>query len=379
MRQSILLSYSLQVLAIALSVLAFRVRRGRVDFYTLTAISIWTVVVIAIYFKYREDQVFFYSNDQLWHQQLISVYLKAGIHLNIPDIISNRYIITIPAMIASKFGVNAMLAIKAMQLVFLLCTYDEAKKFILDRKTSFSLWHMYLIVGPTSLFISTLALRDTVIVYFTVICFLRSTWRPKLIALVFVFLLRPHLAVAIFVGSVASTLIGSRHKKWELPNLMLGSIILYAFGAFSYFVGANIQAGLPFRLPESVFAQAKFTRLFANFVGLQFLTLGPSVVNLQIGQLLLSRVIFIESLLVPVLFLLTILRHREQLGAMKQSLLFSFIFLYGLTSQTDWNSSRQNLPFLAVMATLGVASLTLRMNSREVLKNRIRVNAKTHG
>ena len=374
-----MLNYSIQAIIIASLVLMVRCRRGRVDFYTLIATSIWTVVVIAIYFKYREDQVLFYSNDQLWHQQLISVYLKAGIHLNIPDIISMRYIVTIPAMIASKFGVNAMLAIKAMQLVFLLCTYDEAKKFILNHKASFSLWQMYLIVGPTSLFISTLALRDTVIVYFTVVCFLRSTWRPKLIALVFVFLLRPHLAAAICVGGVTSTLIGLRHKKWALPNLVFGSVILYAFGAFSYFVGGSIQAGNTFRLPISVFTQAKFTRLFANFVGLQFLTLGPSVVNLQISQLLLSRIIFFESLIIPVLFLLTILRHRERLGAMKQSLLFSFIFLYGLTSQTDWNSSRQNLPFLTVMATLGVASLTPRINSREVLKNRIRVNTETHG
>ncbi len=365
-----MITYSIQAILIALLVLIVRNRNGRVDFYTMIATSIWTIVVIAIYFRYGEEQVLFYSNDQLWHQQLISIYLKAGIHLNITDIINYRYVVTIPAMIASNFGINPMLAIKAMQLIFLLCTYDEAKKFILDRNSSFPLWKMYLIVGPTSIFISTLALRDLFIVYFTMVCFLRPTLRPRLIALVFVFLLRPHLAVAICVGAIVSSLIGLRQKNRDLPNLVFSSIILYAFGAYSYFVGASIQSGLSFRLPVSVFSIEKFVRLFSNLVGLQFLTLGPEVVNLPISQLLLSRIVFIESLIVPVLFLLTILRHREQLGAMKRSLLFSFVFLFGLTSQTDWNSSRQNLPFLAVMATFAVASLAQRQSSQNVPQSR---------
>jgi len=365
-----MITYSIQAISIALLVLAVRHRNGRVDSYTLIATSIWTVVVIAIYFNYREDQVLFYSNDQLWHRTLISVYLKEGINLNISDVINHRYIITLPAMIASKFGINAMLAIKAMQLVLLLCTYDEAKKFILNRMPSFSLWHMYLIVGPTSIFLSTLALRDIVIVYFTMVCFLRPTLRPKLIALVFVYLLRPHLAVAFLVGSVASYLIGLRHKRWDIYNLIFGSIILYAFGAFSYFVGVSSRAGGPLRLPDSVFAIEKFVRFFSNLVGLQFLTLGPELVESPISRLLLSRIVLIESLIVPVLFLLTILRHREQLGAMKRALLFSFVFFFGLTSQTDWNSTRQNLPFLAVMATFAVASLALRENSQAAPETR---------
>lgn len=351
-----MLNYSIQAVAVAVSVLAIKSRRGRVDSYALLAVVLWTIAVIAIFYRYGQEQVLFYSNDQLWHQQLISVYLKSGIHLNIPEIINNRYIVTVPALIASKFGFDPMLAIKVIQLVMLLSTYEEAKKFVQNHKRNFHTWHMYLIVGPTSLFISALALRDLVIVYVTMIFFLRSKIRQKLLALFFIFLLRPHLAVAVCVGSITTQLIGLRRKNAQLPFLLSGSFFLYIFGTFSYYVGANIQTGMRLRLPESVLSQEKFVRLFLNFVGLQFLALGPSIVNLRIDQLLLSRLVFFESLLVPILFVATFFRFYETLGNLKNSLFFSFIFLYGLTSQTDWNSSRQNLPFLAVMATLAVVS-----------------------
>jgi hypothetical protein len=35
----------------------------------------------------------------------------------------------------------------------------------------------------------------------------------------------------------------------------------------------------------------------------------------------------------------------------------SFLFFYGIVSQTTWNSTRQNIPFLACMGVLAVADI----------------------
>jgi hypothetical protein len=35
----------------------------------------------------------------------------------------------------------------------------------------------------------------------------------------------------------------------------------------------------------------------------------------------------------------------------------AFLFFYGVVSQTTWNSTRQNIPFLACMGVLAVADI----------------------
>ena len=42
----------------------------------------------------------------------------------------------------------------------------------------------------------------------------------------------------------------------------------------------------------------------------------------------------------------------------------SFVFFYGLTSQTNWNSSRQNIPFIIAMGLVGIVNLETYSNHR---------------
>jgi hypothetical protein len=45
-------------------------------------------------------------------------------------------------------------------------------------------------------------------------------------------------------------------------------------------------------------------------------------------------------------------------------ILSSFVFYLGLVSQTDFNSTRQNIPFLAAMGIVAVANIEAALRSR---------------
>lgn len=367
-----MLSYTLQVIAFSAVLLSLQIKRRHIDVYIVAAIIAWTIATILIFFRYGQDQVLFYSNDQLWHRMLISEYLGNGLHFNLGEIMGARYVITLPAFIASKFGVDPILAIKMIQLVFLLLTYREGKRFIERNNVDFKLWQTIFFVGPTSVFLSTLALRDLVIVYFTTQIFLRNSINRKLLGMTVVVLLRPHLAVAILAGWILSRLISRRTQRLSLPVLLGTSLFCYMTGAVSYFIGSSIQSGISIRMPVDVFTQYKFVRMFANFVGLQFLTLGETVVNLSIAQLLLTRVIFVDTFLIPITFLALVLRRSGWIDHLKTHVLLSFMFFFGITSQSDWNSSRQNLPFLTVM---GLAAVVEIMRSRQTSEPQVHESA----
>ena len=46
----------------------------------------------------------------------------------------------------------------------------------------------------------------------------------------------------------------------------------------------------------------------------------------------------------------------------------SFLFFYGVVSQTTWNSTRQNIPFLACMGVLAVADLERLQKMKQKIK-----------
>jgi hypothetical protein len=60
---------------------------------------------------------------------------------------------------------------------------------------------------------------------------------------------------------------------------------------------------------------------------------------------------------IPLLFLIATFRHPDFLTRYKVLTLQSFLFFYGIVSQTTWNSTRQNIPFLACMGVLAVADI----------------------
>ena len=103
-----------------------------------------------------------------------------------------------------------------------------------------------------------------------------------------------------------------------------------------------------------------------NMLGIQFLTLDESVVDASTLTLLLSRIIFIDTWLIPALFLVFLVQQSKHFTHLRVQIYFAFIFFYGLTSQTQWNSSRQNIPFLISMGLLVIVGIESRRQSKKV-------------
>lgn len=354
-----LASYSIQAIFFALVAVVVVSRSKKTDLYQFALISIWLVGVIAIFARYGEDQVLFYSNDQLFHFRIIDYYLPQE-GLSLEGIIGLRYLLTVPIYLVSLTGLNAMLAIKFIQLSALLAIYSSGKRYLeaLDLRIKF--WCVPLMTGPLLLFMSLLSLRDVILAYFAILFTLRNPLKFKILPLIFMFLLRPHLGVSMAVGLLLAQTYVHFKPRLKVLNLFLYSIVSYVIGSVSYWIGALIQQGASLQLPNSVFSQIKVTRLVANFTGLQFLTLRDNedlVVSATNSILFLSRVIFFETVAIPILFLIVVFRSFSFNSVAKIQTLLAFIFFYGVVSQTTWNSTRQNIPFLACMGLLAVADI----------------------
>ena len=354
-----LASYSIQAIFFALVAVVVVSRSKKTDLYQFALISIWLIGVIVIYARYRADQVLFYSNDQLFHQDVIEYYLPVeGIQIN--RLISMRYLITVPVYLVSLLGFNAMLIIKFFQLSALLLVYSQAKKFMSEQFLTIKFWQLPLIAGPILVFMSLLSLRDVLLAYFALLFVSSSARNSRILALGGAFLLRPHLGVALAVGYILSILYSRWKPKFQSIAFSVVALLSYGLGTISYWIGAVIQQGADFATPRTVFTQLKFSQLAANFFGLQFLALNNpdrAIVDASTIALLFSRLVFFDTLLVPMLFLIAVFQHPEFLTKQKVLTFHAFLFFYGVVSQTSFNSTRQNIPFLACMGLLAVADI----------------------
>ena len=262
--------------------------------------------------------------------------------------------------LVSLLGFNAMLIIKFLQLSALLLVYNRSQKFMSEHFLTIRFWQLPLIAGPLLVFMSLLSLRDVLLAYFALVFVSSSDRNSRILGLGGAFLLRPHLGVALAFGFILSYF----YSKWKpkLQGLALSSIALlsYATGTIAYWIGAVIQKGVNFDTPKTTFTQLKFFQLAANFFGLQFLTLNDpdnQIVDTSTFSLLLSRLVFSETILIPMLFLIAVFRHPDFLTKQKTLTLLAFFFFYGVVSQTSYNSTRQNIPFLVCMGVIAVADI----------------------
>jgi len=354
-----LASYSIQAIFFALVAVVVVSRSKKTDLYQFALISIWLVGVIAIYARYGEDQVLFYSNDQLFHRDVIEYYLTVE-GIQVREIISLRYLLTIPVYFVSLLGFNAMLIIKFLQLSALLLVYKRSQQFLSEHSLQIRFWQLPLIAGPILIFMSLLSLRDVMLAYFALLFVSSSDRNSRIIGLGGAFLLRPHLGVALAIGFMLSSFYFRWKPKFQSIAFSAVALFSYGIGTIAYWIGAVIQKGVSFDTPRTVFSQFKFSQLAANFFGLQFLALNNpdrAIVDASTFALLLSRLVFFDTLLIPVLFLIAVFRHPEFLTKQKVLTFHAFMFFYGVVSQTSFNSTRQNIPFLACMGLLAVADI----------------------
>ena len=340
-------------------------RRRNLDAYLGLIVATWTLSVILIYAKYGLTQTSLYSNDQDVHLGILNYYLpQEGVIFRFEQIIAQRYLVSLPVYYLSKLGLDGILLFKFQQLVYLILIYRFGRRFLERNSVRVQWWHLVFFCGPIMIFMSTLALRDLAIGFFTLLLVLEQKPTTRICGLIGTFLLRPHLAVALLIGYIVSQIYSYIRPKFYLVSIFFLTIAIYWFGTISYFLGSTIQTGTPIRNPIEVFTQYKFARMATNMLGIQFLTLDERVVDATTLTLFLSRLIFIDTWLIPSLFLVFLVQQSKYFTQQRTQLFFAFIFFYGLTSQTNWNSSRQNIPFLISMGLLVVVGIESRRQTK---------------
>ena len=165
-----LLNYSLQTLLCATVICLFSLQRRNLDAYVTLLVSFWTVSVILIYAKYGLTQTSLYSNDQDVHLGILNYYLpQEGVIFGFEQIIGQRYLVSLPVYYLSKLGLNGILLFKFQQLVYLILIYRFGRRFLERNSVRIQWWHLIFFCGPIMIFMSTLALRDLAIGFFTLL------------------------------------------------------------------------------------------------------------------------------------------------------------------------------------------------------------------
>ena len=355
----LMLFYSCQALLLGLALLLIARQNGKFSNYSILYVFVWTVSVIAIRLKYGVDQVNFYSSDQQTQLEMYERLLLNGLLLSPQQFVADRYLIIVPVRIFDIFGIEPILATKFLQAVCLLLLYRVCVKFLEQNDLRVRLYHAIFFVGPLFIFLSTLGLRDLEIALATTYFFLGQNTYLKQFSLLVLLPLRPHLAVSLAFGWLFIKIF----KKFNFRSIYVALIVVafFAFtvGGYGFIIGRNIRDGNAIVAPQ-IFDQDPWWRFFSNLVGLQFLAFDDRTVNLSVVNLLSLRLIFIDSFLIPICFVITLLSQKLEFTLNRIQVFLSFTFFLGLAAQTDFNSTRQNLPFLSTMGVLALLGLVKR-------------------
>jgi len=345
--------YTAQTLGLAGLCAFFSLRRTAIDFYIVSIISVWSIGVILIYSRMGMDQHFFYTNDQAGYEALVNSIGEFGVSLRLHDLIGGGYPVVLPAFLLTLFGINTVLTLKFLQLVSLILIYKSGRELLARHGKRLVSWKIIFFCGPIFIFMTFLGLRDLALSYLTFMFVFKPAPISKGVGIIGVFMLRPHLGAALIVGKLVSMIYRRvQFKHFHILVLCL-TLSLYFLGAYAFRFGSAFQFGESGITTDEVLSQAKFTRLGANFLGFQFLVLGEAV-KMSFATLFATRILFIDTFLIPIIFLLTMMIPSRRWNSLRIEIFSAFIFFYGITSQTMFNSTRQNIPFLLIM---GIASL----------------------
>ena len=355
----LMLFYLCQAILLGLALLLIARQNGKFSNYSILYVFVWTVSVIAIRLKYGVDQVNFYSSDQQTQLEMYERLLINGLLLSPQQFVADRYLIIVPVRIFDIFGIEPILATKFLQAVCLLLLYRVCVKFLEQNDLRVRLYHAIFFVGPLFIFLSTLGLRDLEIALATTYFFLGQNTYLKQFSLLVLLPLRPHLAVSLAFGWLFIKIFKKFNFRRIYVALIVVTFIAFTVGGYGFIIGRNIRDGNAIVAPQ-IFDQDPWWRFFSNLVGLQFLAFDDRTVNLSVVNLLSLRLIFIDSFLIPICFVITLLSQKLEFTLNRIQVFLSFTFFLGLAAQTDFNSTRQNLPFLSTMGVLALLGLVKR-------------------
>lgn len=327
-------------------------------------IVIWMIGVSLIAWRFNLiEQLNFYSNDQRYYSNVVEELTTRRFFTSGYTLESSKLPFTGPAAVLSLLGLHPTLALKTVSLIYLLMLTNILLTEFHTVKLRDQLTILYLTgTAAIGMFFSSLALRETCMMFFAFQFMTTKKLTHSLLSLSLVYLLRPHLAVALLAGQIAASLwmyFGSRKSAGHLglllfiPSLVLFGSLIFIYQRSGTFFVKTFDSDL-FEIGRSI-------RIASNFVGLQFLTVPESTVNFSLFRLLLFRIPLSETLVIPIVFTVISFVFAHRIRTRHLATLGAFFVYCSISTRTDFNSFRQNIPF---MPLFGVAILQLVRNYR---------------
>ena len=312
----------------------------------------WLVGVLAIAWRFGlVEQLSFYSNDQRYYSEVVKSFFTAGIPWDVDVWLGSKTPYTVAALPLALAGVHPTLALKAVSLVCLLVLTRSVLDAIRSKTYKDQIVTLWLTAcGSIGTFFSLLALRETMMMLFIYRFASSKSLATRGVSLIALYLLRPHLAAAVFAAEVVMVvwrLVRGRLSfgAAETPSLIAIGVIL-GTTLFSWAVGGSSNLRTPFSgdwgIPQAI-------RVASNFVGMQFLTVREETVEFSITRLLLLRLVLNETIVIPVAFTVVCLFLYRQLNDRARFTLLAFTTYSSVVIGTDFNSFRQNIPFMPLM------------------------------
>jgi hypothetical protein len=337
-----------QVGLVGLVLLWFNRDNHVLQFQTLgwITITIWIVMSVGVW-----EQRNFYSNDQRLHAEVVDRYLAGTLNLDLDWWLGlSRAPYTVPAACLAAIGLHPLLALKTISLLSLLATSSMLSRYLKSMTNTAVVVSTYLTAtGLIGVFFAALALRETMMMSLVLLFFASRSSAAKGSALLGLGLLRPHLAAAVLIGSLVGLALHKLRRDSTATPLTnfayLGTAPILGYYVYSF--------GLQFQLRvDGIFGHtwgiSPVLRIASNFVGLQFLTVRESTVEFSTTSLLLLRLLLSETIIIPLLFTTVVMLTRRH-SLLMQSVMWSFGIYVGIVTNTDFNSFRQNIPFMPVM------------------------------
>ena len=324
-------------------------------------VSVWALATAVIATRFGvTGQLYFFSNDQFAHVLTVNI-LRDFVWLRDMDFAlkTMRLPYTLPAALLHEVGIEAALACKTVSLLCLLRVTNElvSRDILIGWRETIT---RALLGGCTLIgtFFSALALRETMMMLLTTSFLRREPVVQRLLTLALLSLLRPHLAVCLAIGA----LIVEGHKRLCRPNQhsvfgVLAIVVLSSFVGwllFSLLLSLSIERPL---FGGHRWGIQPIIGIASNYFGLQFLTVPPETTSLPLQSLLLLRFMLFETVLIPCTFTLLIITRPHRVNHQTMLVLTSFAIYVGLVTNTDFNSFRQNIPFIPAIG-LAIFAMT---------------------
>jgi len=326
----------------------------------------WAIGVTGIWWRYGEGQDGFYSNDQIHYASVVRILVRETWPRTIDwwlDFSKIPY--PAAAVPLSLIGVHAHLALKTVSLLCLLALSYQLLQRVGEARLSGQLKVLYLTgCGLIGSFFSLLALRETMMMFFVYRYATDRSLAGRLFSLVILFLLRSHLAAAILLAELALACwkwLTERRRLgyFEAPALIILGVTLGTMLFTWRFATINNDDVLSrIRTPFSGdFGIKETLQVASNFAGLQFLTAHEAFVKLSVTDLLLLRVIFSDTVLIPFGFTFAFVLLGPRLTERHKFALLAFCIYVSIVTNTDFNSFRQNIPLMPLMGLIIVDAL----------------------